>query len=150
MEFWSKGLGKKRINLYLGKTTAVKSGEKLYLCGQLEAPVSWEFIMPLTAEDIVDFFHVLRDPSLAAYLSRSPHRWRLYGTMLVGGLQLVLLAVTTLFRSRFERGGEEEPAIQVPPVPERRQRSVRRRLGSKTAAASTPEESADVDATRVA
>ena len=140
MEFWSKGLGKKRVDLYLGKGDATLSGDRLYLQGQMEAPISWDYIMPLDDDDIIDFFALLQEPDLAAYIYHSPNRWRLCGTMATSGLQLALLVGVGWVKSLWGRNDREEPVIQVPPPTERKKRPTRRRLGSKKPAEPTPSE----------
>ena len=139
MEFWSKGLGKRTIALQLSKSESIKSGDMLYLKGQMEAPVSWEYIMSLKEDDILDFFSLLEDPAVADYLYTSPNRWRLYGGMIVGGLALAWAVVVSLLSSWLSRAApEEEVLIQVPPpTVRRRDRPVRRRLGSRATAAAS-------------
>lgn len=116
MQFWSKGLGKKTINLYLSKGETVRSGDSLYVKGTMEAPVDWDYIMPLKGHDIVDFFDLLRDPTIPRYIHSSPHRWKLYGAMIFQGLYLAAAVVFAGAKQAF--GGnkvEEHIAIEVPP-----------------------------------
>ena len=136
MRFWSKGLGEKTIDLFLSKSESVKSRGVLYLKGQMEAPVSWDYIMPMTEDDIIDFFALLKDPAVADYIYKSPERWQLYRDMTLGGLKIALLVLIDAARRVFGgAGSEEEVVIQVPPPMERKRgRSVRRRLGSKPSA----------------
>jgi hypothetical protein len=146
MEFWSKGLGKRTIALYLSKSESIKSGETLYLKGQMEAPVSWEYIMPMNEDDIVDFFALLKDPAVADYLYSSPNRWRLYRGLVAGGISLGWVILTSLLKGLFSKTTPEEEAIQVPPATvRRRDRPLRRRLGSRSTAAPgvTPADSED-------
>lgn len=124
MEFWSKGLGKRTVALRLSDGDAVKSGDTLYVKGQTEDPIVWDYIMPLKGADFVEFVGLLRDEKVAEYLYRSPHRWRLYRTLLFGGLRFLALLVKYMVIGR--RGpAPEEPTIQVPPPSDRK----RRRLG---------------------
>jgi len=129
MQFWSKGLGEKRVELFLSKGASTCSGDKLYLQGQMEAPVSWDYIMPLSGEDLADFFELMREQSLATCIYDSPDRWRLYRAMVTGGLALALLLLVAWVRS-FSGSSQQEPVIQVPPPAERKKRPARRRLGS--------------------
>jgi hypothetical protein len=129
----------------------VKSRGVLHLKGQMEAPVSWEYIMLMDEDDIIDFFAPLKAPAVADYIHRSPERWRLYRGMILGGLKLALLvAIGTARRASAGAKQEEEVVIQVPPPMEKRRgRSVRRRLGSKPGALEPSEsasEGAEVDA----
>jgi hypothetical protein len=103
--------------------------------------------MRLTEDDMVDFFALLKEPSLADYLYESPNRWRLYRDMVFGGLQLGLLVLAAVVRRLLGRETqEEEVVIQVPPVAERkRKRPVRRRLGSKATATPTLGPSAEAE-----
>jgi len=47
MEFWSKGLGKMTIALTLTTGETLKSEGTLCLRGNMEEPVSWEYVMKL-------------------------------------------------------------------------------------------------------
>ena len=145
MEFWSKGLGEKKIELSLTKGESLLSEGTVCLRGTVEEPVSWEYIMRLTDDDMVDFFALLKEPALADYLYESPNRWRIYRDMVLGGLQLGLLVLAAVVRRLLGRETqEEEVVIQVPPVAERkRKRPVRRRLGTKATATPTLGPSAD-------
>ena len=151
MDFWSKGLGEQTIALSLTDSEPLKSEGMLYLKGRMEEPVSWEYIMSLSEDDMVDFFTLLKEPAVADHLFESPNRWRLYGGMVVGGLRLAFLVLAVGMRRLLGREAqEEEVAIQVPPVPERRRkRPGRRRLGSKASPA-PPAESEDPSETRSA
>jgi hypothetical protein len=137
MDFWSKGLGEQTIALSLTESEPLKSEGMLYLKGRMEEPVSWEYIMSLSEDDMVDFFTLLKEPAVADHLFESPNRWRIYGEMVLGGLRLAFLVLAAGLRRLFGREAqEEEVAIQVPPVPERRRkRPGRRRLGSKASSA---------------
>jgi hypothetical protein len=143
MEFWSKGLGKKTIALTLTKGEPRKSEGTLCLRGNMEEPVSWEYVMKLSEDDIIDFFGLLKEPAVADYLYESPRRWQLYRDILLGGVKLGVLALASSVRRIFGREHEEEDVvIVVPPPVERkpkRKRAVRRRLGAKTTAAPAPQ-----------
>jgi hypothetical protein len=137
MEFWSKGLGEQTIALSLTESEPLKSEGMLYLRGRMEEPVSWEYIMRLSEDDMLDFFALLKEPAVADHLFESPNRWRLYREMVVGGLRLAFLVLATSLRRLLGREAqEEEVVIQVPPVAERRRRRPgRRRLGAKASSA---------------
>jgi len=77
MEFWSKGLGKRLIALTLTGGEPLRSEGTLCLRGNMEEPVSWEYVMKLSEEDLVDFFLLLKDPAVADYLFESENRWKL-------------------------------------------------------------------------
>ena len=153
MEFWSKGLGEQTIALSLTESEPLKSEGMLYLKGRMEEPVSWEYIMSLSEDDMVDFFTLLKEPAVADHLFESPNRWRIYGQMILGGLKLAFLVLAAGLRRLLGREvQEEEVVIQVPPVPERRRkRAGRRRLGGKASSAATAEaDSEDSTETRSA
>jgi hypothetical protein len=137
MEFWSKGLGEQTIALSLTESEPLKSEGMLYLKGRMEEPVSWEYIMSLSEDDMLDFFALLKEPAVADHLFESPNRWRIYGAMVGGGLRLAFLVLAGGLRGLLGRETqEEEVVIQVPPVPERRRkRGGRRRLSSKASSA---------------
>jgi hypothetical protein len=137
MEFWSKGLGKRLIVLTLTEGEPLNSEGTLCLRGNMEAPVSWEYVMKLTEEDLVDFFMLLKDPVVADFLFDSDNRWQLYGAMIAGGFQLGVKVVTELLRNALGRAQvDEDVAIQIPPPSERKlkKRKVKRRLSGKATA----------------
>ncbi len=116
MKFWSKGLGKKTIDLSLAKGETIHTSGRLYVRGTMEAPVDWDYIMPLEGEDLVDFFDLLRDPSIARYVHQSPRRWRIYGSMLTEGLALGLEVAAAAVKQMLGRlEPMQEIEIQVPP-----------------------------------
>ena len=134
MEFWSKGLGKRLIALTLTKGEPLNSEGTLCLRGNMEEPVSWEYVMKLTGDDLVDFFGLLKDPVVADFLFESENRWKLYGGMIAGGFQLGVKIVTELLRHVLGRAQvDEDVAIQIPPPSERKlkKRKVKRRLSGK-------------------
>jgi hypothetical protein len=148
MDFWSKGLGKKTIQLRLSKGESLKSGDSLYLRGQMEAPVDWEYIMPMNGDDLIDFFGLLKDPSVVAFVHDSPRRWQLYGAMIVQGLSLAGLVAAHAVRHMLGRvEAEQQVVIEIPPpsVLKRKRKKAaakqparkpyKSRLGSKTTSA---------------
>lgn len=143
MQFWSKGLGKKTIHLYLSKGESIVSGDQLYLQGQMEAPVSWEYIMPMGGDDLVDFFELLKEPTVARYIHASPRRWQIYAAMVVQGLLLAGLVLRQALRHAIGRTVQgPDVVIEVPPASVRKKKSktpkrkpYRRRLDTKTTAA---------------
>jgi hypothetical protein len=133
MNFWSKGLGKKTIDLYLGKGEPQKGVERLYVKGRMEAPVSWEYIMCLRGEDLEDFFALLREPAMADYFYHSPDRWELLRKMVLGGLRVAYLIVAACV---VEALGKSVPDENVelelpPPSQQKRARARGSRLGSR-------------------
>ena len=134
MDFWSKGLGKRTVRLYLRDGKVVKSGERLYVSGRMDEPMSWDYIMPLEASDFAEFMELLREPEVASLLYHSPNRASVYRTMVVGGLRLVIGLLAAIVRHTLGRDkGVEEPVVQVPPPRERKPRSAagRKRLESR-------------------
>jgi hypothetical protein len=139
MEFWSKGLGKKTIDMGLTDGESSVSEDALCLKGVMEAPVEWEYIMLLTEDDLVDFFALLQEPSLATYIHSSPNRWKLYLGFVLGGVQLAGLVVAALLGRAFGSVKQEERlAIQLPPPSmikgrkKRKKKLYRRRLSTTT------------------
>jgi hypothetical protein len=146
MEFWSKGLGKRTIALTLTKGESQKSEGTLCLRGNMEEPVSWEYIMKLEEDDLVDFFGLLKERAVADFVFDAPNRWELYRGMLFGGLRLGVRVVTEILRMLLRRSRvDEDVVIQVPPpsVRTRKRGPVRRRLGSRSIA--TPKAGADAE-----
>jgi hypothetical protein len=145
MEFWSKGLGKRRIVMGLTSGESLVSEEALCLKGVMDEPVSWEYVMLLTEADLADFFDLLREPSLARYVHASPNRWRLYSGLIRGALKITWLVVTAAVRQRFGWAvAEERVVIQLPPPymvkkakKTKKKPAYRRRLSTTTLAAPT-------------
>ena len=142
MEFWSKGLGKKTIALGLSKGESLVSEDALCLKGIMEEPVSWEYVMLLEEADIVDFFAILQEPSLAKYVHGSPNRWHLYAGLVKGGAQIAWRAIAAMCKRSLgvvEPG--EKVVIQLPPPSmvrkKKRQVLYRRRLSTTTLEAPT-------------
>ena len=131
MSFWSKGLGRRTIDLRLAAGEALNGGDKLYVKGQMEAPVRWEYIMRLRTEDLADFFGLLRDPALIDYVYASSERWRIIRGMVGGGLQLAGLVLAAVLRQRFAGGAPPRAVDLELPPPRERKRATGRRLGSK-------------------
>ena len=145
MHFWSKGLGNRTISLRLDDGEAVKSGDRLYVRGRTEEPVSWDYVMPLTGSDLVDFVALLRDPAVAEFMYRSKHRWRLYARLTIGGIRFLALMLLEGFRRRLGPPAPLEPEIVIPPPSERGSR----RSSTRTASARRGDETgADEVSTR--
>ncbi|MCZ7530159.1 MAG: hypothetical protein M5U31_07305 [Acidimicrobiia bacterium] len=131
MKFWSKGLGERTVSLRLSDGEAIKSGDRLYVKGQTEEPVSWDYIMPLRGADFVEFVTLLREPTVVRYLYQSPNRWRLYLTLLVGGVRFLGLLLRQSVTGR-RVPAPEEPTIEVPPPRVRKRRRLdARRTGER-------------------
>ncbi len=113
MEFWSKGLGKKTIEMGLSKGESLLTEDSLCLRGIMEEPVSWEYVMLLDEADIRDFFALLQEPGLAKFVYRSPNRWSLYAGLVKGGAQIAWRALVAALSGKETRMARVE--IQVPP-----------------------------------
>lgn len=137
MHFWSKGLGNRTISLRLDDGEAVKSGDRLYVRGRTEEPVSWDYVMPLTGSDLVDFVALLRDPAVAEFMYRSEHRWRLYARLALGGLRFLGLVLVEGLRRRLGPPAKPEPEIVIPPPSERGSRRASTRTASARRAIET-------------
>jgi hypothetical protein len=136
MEFWSKGLGKRTIEMGLSKGESLVSEDALCVKGVMEEPVSWEYVMLLDETDIDDFFAILQEPSLASYIHGSPDRWHLYAGLVKGGAQIAWRVIVVMWNGRFGNLVQEERvAIQLPPpsvIKKRKKKKVlyRRRLST--------------------
>ncbi len=137
MEFWSKGLGKRTIALGLSKGESSLSTEALCLRGNMEEPVSWEYVMLLEEPDVGDFFALLREPELARFIHASPNRWRLYAGFVVGAAQVAWLVLKAAVLRRSGRiGSRDRVAIQLPPpylIEKHKKKTAYRRRLSTTA-----------------
>lgn len=133
MEFWSKGLGTKTLELRLLKGRTLRNEDVIYLEGRLEAPVSWDYIMPMRGDDVVDFFELLREPALARYVHGSPQRGRILLALMRHGVALAGLVVLQTVRSALGLlPPAEHVALDVPPA------SVLEKKKRKKAAEATP------------
>lgn len=139
MDFRSKGLGKRTVAVRLATSKVLKSGDKLYVSGTMEEPITWDYIMVLEGDDLVDFVGLLGDPTVAAYLFRSPDRWKLYRALLTRGARFLGLLLVAVIRARFSKVQPDEPVIEVPPptVRKRKHAGTRRRLASRRQPATT-------------
>ncbi len=149
MNFWSKGLGEKTMDLRLGKGEAHPGADRLYVKGHVEEPVSWEYIMALRGEDLEDILALLRDPVMADYIFAAPDRWRLIGRLAAGGIHVGWLVAGTVVRLLLGKSvtGELVELELPPPSEKKRKRSVRKRLGSKRLSAvdSAPADAAELN-----
>ncbi len=126
MEFWSKGLGKRRISLELGSGETQLSEEAVCVKGNMDAPVSWEYVMLLDEVDFVDFFALLQEPALAEFVHRSPNRWHLYFGLVKGGILIAWLAIVAALSGK---AGEERVTIQLPPAsPTKKKKKQKKRI----------------------
>ena len=87
MEFWSKGLGTKKLVLSLGKSSfEVKEG-RVILTGTVDAPADWNYRVQLEERDLKRILEMATSPQLATYLAscrgRAPLRQLLLGTLKV-------------------------------------------------------------------
>jgi hypothetical protein len=141
MQFWSKGLGKKQIGLTLSKGEQIAGRDFLYVKGQMEKPVDWEYIMPMKGEDIADFMGLLKEPAMADYVFHSPDRWKVIGSMVVGGLELAVQVAKTVWQNaQGESAPLEDVVLEVPPPSYRKKKGAKRKVrgrlgGAKTVAA---------------
>jgi len=143
MEFWSKGLGKKTIEMGLTKGEVLLSEDALCLQGVMEEPVPWEYVMLLDEADIRDFFALLSEPGLAKFIHSSPNRWSLYAGLVKGGGQIAWRAIVAILKRSFgDQAQEERLVIQLPPpsaVKKKKKKKVlyRRKLKTTTLKAPT-------------
>lgn len=137
MEFRSKGLGRRTVAMRLSGATTVKSGDKLYLSGTMDEPMTWDYIVVLDNDDLVDFVGLLGERTFAEYLWRSPDRWKLYATLVRRGGAFVVALLAGIVRRRRGAPAPVEPTIEVPPPRDRTKRATvsRRRLGARRDAA---------------
>jgi|GEM_PF-3514217 len=144
MKFWSKGLGRRTVSLRLRSGDPVKSGDLLYVRGSTEEPVVWDYAMMLASSDLVEFVTLLREPTIARFLYRSPRRWHLYFALATGALRFLGLLVAQSLRQAIVSSTTPEPVIVIPPPSDRGARGsgtaksgARRRLGANADAGAT-------------
>lgn len=87
MEFWSKGLGTRKLVLSLGKSSfEVKEG-KVILTGTVDAPADWNYRVQLEKNDLISILDMATSAQLATYLAgcrgKAPLRQLLLGTLKV-------------------------------------------------------------------
>ena len=138
MQFWSKGLGKKQIGLTLSKGEQIAGCTHLYVKGQMEKPVDWEYIMPMRGEDIADFMALLKEPVLADYVYHSKDRWKLIGSMVFGGLVLLLHVLKTVWQNaQGQNAPLEDVVLEVPPPSYRKKKGAKRKVRGRLGGAKT-------------
>ena len=98
MDFWSKGLGKRTVCLYLRDGAGSPRAGAGCTWRRMDEPMSWDYIMPLEASEFAEFMGLLREPEVASFLYHSPKRNAVYRTLVVDGLRLVLRLVAAIVR----------------------------------------------------
>jgi hypothetical protein len=129
MEFCSKGLGKKTLTMSFSKADSLLSDDSQWcLKGVLEEPITWEYILLFEEADLGDFFALLQEKEFAAYIHRSPHRWRFYIGLAIGALQIAWRVVTEALRRNSSATIEaERVAITLPPASSQKKAGKRRK-----------------------
>ena len=83
MDLWSKGLGKRVLNLRLRERKAlVERDGKLEIDGVMGAPVFWDYRVSLGERDVLDFLDFLKGPVPVQYLVGAEKRWMILATAL--------------------------------------------------------------------
>lgn len=98
MDLWSKGLGKRVLNLKLNERTQTDMADsKMVITGVMGPPVYWDYTVKMTARDITEFLEMLtKGDAPTTFIGRSAARWRIIGTAVSS-----LAVFTTLTVLRF-------------------------------------------------
>ncbi len=87
MDLWSKGLGKRVLNLRLRERRALGERDgQLEIDGVMGAPVFWDYSVSLGERDVLDFLDFLKGPVPVQYLVGAEKRWTILATALAGAL----------------------------------------------------------------
>ena len=87
MDLWSKGLGKRVLNLRLRERQALAERDgQLEIEGVMGAPVFWDYSVSLGERDVLDFLDFLQDPVPVEYLVGAEKRRTILATALAGAL----------------------------------------------------------------
>ena len=98
MDLWSKGLGKRVLNLRLRERKAlVERDGKLEIDGVMGAPVFWDYRVSLGERDVLDFLDFLKGPVPMRYLVGAEKRWAILATALAGALLFLRRTLFLLF-----------------------------------------------------
>lgn len=76
MKFWSKGLGRRCLEIDCGSETPAVEGDQLALSGVVRPPLAWAYTITMDAEDWVAFMGLTLRPAVVAHLARRA-RWGL-------------------------------------------------------------------------
>lgn len=70
MRFWSKGLGKRCLEMDCGKETIALDGSAMRLSGRVKPPLGWNYTITMDERDWLDFVELTLHPTLVRYLLR--------------------------------------------------------------------------------
>lgn len=99
MQFWSKGLGKRNMNIACGSETPEVKQDAILLHGTVKPPLNWQYTITMQEEDWLAFFEVAFHPVILKYLLK-PKRWRV---LFAAGVQLFLFFAKYLLILPFAR-----------------------------------------------
>jgi hypothetical protein len=105
MDLWSKGLGKRVLNLRLRERQALAERDgQLEIEGVMGAPVFWDYRVSLGERDVLDFLDFLQDPVPVQYLVGAERRWTILATALAGALLFLRRTLFLVFGGRPAAG----------------------------------------------
>lgn len=124
MEFWSKGLGRRSLNIACGTEAITQQDEQVLLTGTVGPPLSWEYTIVMDADDWLGFFEVAFHPVVLRHLTR-PRR---LGVALRAGLHLIAFLALyvaclplALLGAAKTADGTSKTAATSPPRPRERE-----------------------------
>lgn len=98
MEVWSKGLGKKTLNIYLGKGEVKTDGNSIFVEGVIEEPVWWEYRITMNADDLRDVFDIASKQATIDFIVNSPTARGLPLKLATKAMKFLVLYLTGVLR----------------------------------------------------
>jgi hypothetical protein len=120
MDLWSKGLGKRVLNLRLREREAlVERDGKLEIDGVMGAPVFWDYRVSLGERDVLDFLDFLKGPVPVQYLVGAERRWTILATAAAGAMLFLRRTLLLLLGGRPAAAAAKDAVMQQG-MPERK------------------------------
>lgn len=80
MKLWSKGLGKTEVTMDFRHYKTVKdpTGDRVFIYGNMQEPVTWEFRITIEPEDIPGFMKAFFNRCMIKLVFKNLHRYLFY------------------------------------------------------------------------
>lgn len=97
MDLWSKGLGRRVLNMRLDeRTEMVPEDGELVIRGTMGAPTYWDYTVQLDEDDVSEFLEFLSRPASVKYILNAKSRWAILGAALSGAVLFAMRALVAL------------------------------------------------------
>jgi hypothetical protein len=118
MKLWSRGLGKRELEMDFMRYEISRDGDDIVLSGRITEPVNWDFWIRFDEEDVPGLIRVAKNPSIISLVLR---RW-------TGKLP---------FLGRKKTEDVEEPEETQKPAPAAKPAAVKRQKAEEVEAEAT-------------